>query len=75
MYTITSIDKRTAATFASVVTFVMGSMIFIAGTSSNILPAIICGTALVMLSIAVIGYIVWTRVYEEEPASKQLISS
>ena len=75
MYTITSIDKRTAATFASVVTFVIGGMIFIAGVSSNILPAIISGTVLVLLSISVLGYIVWTRVYEEEPASTRLITS
>jgi hypothetical protein len=52
----------------------MGSMVFIAGASSNILPAIICGSLLAILSIIVLGYIVWTHV-SQEPASIQLIRS
>jgi len=74
MYTATNVDKRTAVIFVSVVTFVMGSMVFIAGASSNILPAIICGSLLAILSIIVLGYIVWTHV-SQEPASIQLIRS
>ncbi|NBQ47280.1 MAG: hypothetical protein EBU33_02345 [Sphingobacteriia bacterium] len=72
MYTVTKVDKRTAVIFASVVTFIMGSMIFIAGASSNILPAIICGSLLAILSIVVLGYVVWTHV-SEEPVSTPLI--
>jgi hypothetical protein len=74
MYTATNVDKRTAVIFASVVTFVMGSMIFIAGVSTNILPAIICGSLISILSTISLGYIVWTHV-SEEPASTQLIGN
>lgn len=74
MYTATTVDKRTAVIFAAVVTFVMASMIFIAGVSSNILPAIICGSLIAILSIVVLGYIIWTHV-SETPASTPLIGN
>ena len=64
MYTLTHFDKRAAAILASVGTFIMGGMIVIAGASSNILPAIICGILLVTISTVVLGYIVWTHVSE-----------
>ena len=74
MYTLTHVDKRAAGILASVGIFVMGGMIFIAGASSHILPAIICGSLLVILSIVSIVYIVWTHV-SEEPASIRLIGN